>query len=163
MPEWREGSGLSLSVHDPQVDTALTMIDLVWYDFYEFGVDFIDEDHKHLLSIMQAIRGAAKSQNMHDCVILLNRLVVEAGDHFRREEEFLEKADFPRLENHKAYHRKLLIQADITKRVCEGIDTEHNLQECVDHMAQFLVDDILRGDLDFKSHLEDQGYIKRRI
>ena len=69
------------------------------------------------------------------------------------------KVKYPGLEEHKKYHRKLLIKADTTKRICEGYETEHDLKECFDGMAKFLIDDILKGDIQFKSYLEYEGYI----
>ena len=66
------------------------------------------------------------------------------------------------LEDHKIYHNELLIKADTTKRICEGIETEHDLKECFDGMANFLIDDILRGDIMFKSYLEYEGHIKNK-
>jgi hemerythrin-like metal-binding protein len=135
------------------------MADLMWHDFLKIGVDFIDDDHRKLLEIMQDTKQAIEEDNQNACIISLTALLKEAREHFAREETFLEKTKFPGLEEHKIYHRELLIKADTTKRVCEGIDTEHGLQECFDGMASFLIDDILRGDIKFKSHLQYHGYI----
>lgn len=68
--------------------------------------------------------------------------------------------NYPDLDEHKKYHLELLRQADTTKRVCEGIETEHDLKECFDGMAEFLADDILGGDIVFKSFLHYAGHIK---
>jgi len=138
------------------------MAKLIWHDFFEIGVDFIDEDHKKLLEIMQDTKKAIEVDNYKKCSRLLNSLLKEARDHFTREEEFLYEAKYPGLEEHKKYHKELLIKADTTKRICEGIEKEHNLKECFDSMADFLIDDILRGDIMFKSFLEYEGYIKRK-
>jgi hypothetical protein len=35
------------------------------------------------------------------------------------------------------------------------------VQACFKGMARFLIDDILKGDVKFKSHLEHEGLIKR--
>ena len=136
------------------------MADLKWHDFLEIGVDFIDDDHKKILSIMQATKKAIEEDNQNECVALLTSLLKEAREHFSREEEFLTKTKYPALAEHKIYHKELLIKADTTKRVCEGIETEHDLKECFDGMSRFLIDDILRGDMKFKSHLDHNGYTK---
>ena len=136
------------------------MIDLTWHDFFTIGVDFIDTDHKRLLSIMQGVQHAASRADYPACAKQLNHLLIEAGNHFAREEIFLGKAGYPKLDTHHDYHQQLLIKADMTRKICEGIDSPHDIKECVDSMAKFLIDDILRGDLQFKSYLEHKGIIK---
>lgn len=138
------------------------MPDLKWHDFLEIGIDFIDEDHKRLLNIMLDVKNTIEANNFSKCIILLNELIKEARDHFAREEEYLYEVKYPDLEKHKIYHKELLVKADTTKRICEGIETEHDLKECFDGMANFLIDDILCGDINFKSYLEYEGYIKRK-
>ena len=138
------------------------MVDLKWYDIFEIGVDFIDEDHKKLLNIMLDVKNAVEANNHSKCTVLLNKLLQEARAHFAREEAYLAEARYPGLESHKAYHKALLVKADTTKRICEGLDTDNDLKECFDGMANFLIDDILHGDLNFKSHLDYIGYLKKR-
>jgi len=135
------------------------MTDLKWHDFLKIGVDFIDEDHKKLLGIMLEVKDAIDQGNNKKCTKLLTLLLKEARDHFSREEKYLLETKYPGLEKHKVYHKELLIKADTTKRICEGIETEHDLKECFEGMANFLIDDILRGDIMFKSYLEFEGYI----
>jgi hemerythrin-like metal-binding protein len=140
-------------------------MDLLWRDFYELGVDFIDEDHKRLLHVMQDVGDAVSRVDREESGRLLSLSLAEAKSHFAREEEFLAKVGWPGLEDHKNYHRqlKLMQQAIQAKRICEGIETEHDLQECFGGMARFLVDDVLRGYILFKSYLEYEGIIERKL
>ena len=135
---------------------------LAWYEYFEIGVDFIDDDHKNLLKIMLDTKLAIEEGDNKKCVMLLTSLLSEARDHFRREEEYLLKAKYPGLEKHKVYHNEMIKKADTTKRICEGIQTDHDLSECFDNMANFLIDDILRGDVVFKSFLEYEGLVKEK-
>ena len=137
------------------------MANLLWHDFLKIGVDFIDNDHKKLLDIMVSTQMAIDAGDNNKCIVLLTALLKEARDHFSREEAFLLEAKYPDLEEHKLYHKQLLLKADTTKRICEGIEAEHDLKECFDGMATFLIDDILKGDIKFKSFLEFEGYIKK--
>lgn len=139
-----------------------TIINLEWHNFLEIGVDFIDDDHKNPLKIMLHVKDAIDDNNFSKCSILLTQLLKDAKEHFVREEEYLSKVKYPQLEDHKIYHKQLLIQAKTTKNICEGIETEHDLKECFENMANFLIDDILRGDIKFKSYLEHEGHIKRK-
>ena len=135
------------------------MTDFKWYDFLEIGVDFIDNDHRELLDIIVEIKQAIDNGEKDKCVPLFSSLLQHTKEHFSREEEFLLKVKYPNLEKHKNYHEKLLLKADETKRKCEEIDTQQDLKECFDMMATFLIDDILRGDIEFKSYLEYEGYL----
>jgi len=137
------------------------MTELSWHDFLKIGVDFIDEDHKKLLEIMQDVKSSIEEGDNRKCASLLTLLLKEAEEHFSREEGYLLKVNYPELDSHKMYHKELLIKADTTRRICEGIESEHDLNECFDSMSDFLIDDILRGDIKFKSYLEYNGYIKK--
>lgn len=136
------------------------MKDLMWHDFFKIGVDFIDDDHKRILSIIRQVKDAINENDLEKSSLLLEVLIKEAREHFAREEEYLLEVKYPQLENHKIYHNELIIKAEATKAICESNDAEHNIEECIDTLANFLVDDILQGDIGFKSYLEYEGYIK---
>lgn len=139
------------------------MVDLDWNEVYEIGVDFIDLEHKKILAIMRNIRDSIIDEKLEECSRLSESLIKEAENHFMHEEGFLEKVKFPGLKEHKKYHEELLIQAKRVKEVCEGVDKDHNLVECFNAMEEFLIDDILNGDLQFVSFLEYEGLIKRKL
>jgi len=67
-------------------------IDLAWHEDYEIGVQFIDDDHKHLLNTLQDIRDAILKEDYTECAKLLYRMDDEAKSHFKLEEEFLAEA-----------------------------------------------------------------------
>lgn len=134
------------------------MADLLWHDFLEIGVEFIDDDHKNLLRIMREIKAAIEAGDKQQAVELLATLLEEARAHFDREEKFLQKIDYPSLESHKKYHQKLLVKAEETRNICAGLDAEYEARECFNSMANFIIDDILRGDIKFKSFLEYEGH-----
>lgn len=137
------------------------MIDLDWHDFYDIGVDFIDAEHKQILAIMRGIRGAILADNYDECSLLSNEMIVAAKEHFKHEEEYLEKLEYPELNEHISYHHELVVQANKVKEICEGYEKSHNLMECFEAMEKFLIDDIFHGDISFKSYLQHKGIIKR--
>jgi len=61
------------------------MTELIWHDFFEIGVDFIDEDHKKLLKIMQDTKKAIEVDNYKKHSRLLNSLLKEANQRGQRE------------------------------------------------------------------------------
>jgi len=136
------------------------VVDLDWHDFYEMGIEFIDQEHKEILAIMRNIRDAINTGNLVRCSYLSGRLIREAENHFNNEEEYLEQLKFPGLKEHKEYHAELLMQAHQVKKICEGSKKDHNLTECFNAMEKFLIDDVLYGDVQFQSFLEYKGLIK---
>lgn len=111
---------------------------------------------------MQAVQRAVQEKDYRKCAEELQRLLAEAQGHFAREEAFLAEARYPGLEEHAFYHKSLLLQAEHIRAICEDTESDHDLNACFEEMTQFLIDDILRGDLRFKSYLEYEGYIKHR-
>lgn len=137
------------------------MAALVWHDFLEIGIEFIDEDHKRLLAIMQDVQNAIARKDYEECTNILTELLVEASGHFQREEAFLAEAKYPGLDEHKKYHLELLTQAENIKKICEKTETSHEAQDCFKKMSRFLIDDILKGDIRFKSFLEHEGLLRK--
>jgi len=117
-------------VNSEEVENRRVLVaDLLWHDFLEIGVDFIDDDHKKLLGIMIETKAAIEEGNNNKCVRLLTSLLKEARDHFSREEEYLLEVKYPGLEKHKKYQKDLLVKDDTTKRIFEGIETKHDIKE----------------------------------
>ncbi len=134
------------------------MINLDWDKSYEIGINFIDNEHKGILSIMRSIREAINDGDLKECELLSDILIDASARHFAHEEQYLAEVDFPRLEEHKQYHISLLDQARQVKALCGNIEQNGSLEECFDAMEKFLIDDVVMGDLDFKSFLEYYGH-----
>jgi len=78
---------------------------LVWDDDLSVGIQAMDEDHKHLLNLINNLRAsvlcntgeAFERQNLDD-------LLEYTRGHLMREEALLQEHDFPNYEGHKAQH-----------------------------------------------------------
>ena len=134
-----------------------------WLESFELGIEEVDEDHRSMLVIMRKIEQAADDGSYDLCKELLDELLSFTIAHFQREEKMLEEFGYPNVEIHKKYHAELLERAKSVKTVCQAIKSKDNLKECCHEMFGFLVDDIVMGDLKFKSYLEDKGHIKRPV
>lgn len=138
------------------------MVKLQWLETFELGLPEIDDDHRELLSIMKSIESAADAEDFERCAELLDSLIDFSRSHFEREEELLAKAGYPHLGLHSEYHSGLLARAGTVKEICKGIRSKETFKDCCAEMFKFLVDDIIAGDLNFKSFLEEKGVIKGR-
>ena len=138
-----------------------TMARFEWLETFELGVEEIDNDHIEMLSIMKEIETSADAEDFDLTTGLLDKLVSSSMAHFEREEALLERHGYLNLDVHKEYHAALIARASAVKDVCKGIRSRENFKECCDEMFRFLIDDIVAGDLNFKSFLEEKGLIQR--
>lgn len=134
------------------------MADLKWRDSYEIGVNFIDEDHKRLLNIILSIKKEIETGDPSNVFVLLTNFINETKDHFAREESLLDETGYPGLRKHKAYHKELLVKIETAKDKLETMEEKKDIKRHFDRMARFVFDDILQGDINFKSFLEHEGH-----
>jgi len=134
------------------------MAKLKWRESYEIGVDFIDKDHKSLLNIINNIKKEIETGGFSTGSMLIDNFIKEIKAHFSREEAFLYEINYPGLEIHKAYHKELLDKTEKTKDILETMESKEEFRECFDGMSRFVFDDILQGDINFKSYLEHEEY-----
>lgn len=135
------------------------MVKLEWLESFSIGIESIDNDHKQILKIMRDIRDAINEQDYDRCSALLNDLVEVGSAHFQREEQYLGKISYPYIEEHIRYHHELLLKVKAVKSICLKVDDPKHIEECFNSMAEFLIDDIIAGDLKFKSFLEAHGIV----
>ncbi len=79
---------------------------VVWDQGMSVGVEVLDEDHRRLFGMFNALlKTGVIERNKDD----LSRLLADLDDytkfHFAREEEFMERCAYPDLDQHRAAHR----------------------------------------------------------
>ena len=72
--------------------------------------------------------------------------------HYRREEKLLREIGYPRTDEHAAYHEAQLKAAEKLERRL-GKDDGTSRQDLAEELVAFVLADILKGDLKFKSFL----------
>lgn len=127
----------------------------------EIGNDAIDGAHREMVSIMRATKEAILSEDLDLSRKLLGDLTKETIRHFKEEEDLLEKAGYEDLGKHAQFHQSLIKRIKTVKADCENFRNPERLLSCFDEMTRFMVDDIVRGDLAFKSFLQVKGLARR--
>lgn len=127
---------------------------------FRIGHDEIDDDHEKIIDIINEIKETITDEEVEACRRLFDSFIRMAKDHFDREEGILREAGFPRLDEHAVFHDELLKKAHRVKKLCIDMSDRELLRECFDEMAAFMIEDVVRGDLDFKSFLEEKGLAK---
>lgn len=85
-----------------------------WTNELDLGVDKMNDEHKVLIDLMNKLydndkRGANKAIITSD----LEKLMSWTKEHFQHEEEFMESFNYPKINQHKLIHQKLI--KDLTK------------------------------------------------
>jgi len=85
------------------------MATLTWNQACNVGVQSIDDQHGALLDALNELRGALLKGSESKTVRMMLRQVTELLQlHVASEEQMLARAGFPKLEAHRAEHKKLL-------------------------------------------------------
>lgn len=133
------------------------MPSLTWSDEYCTHIRVIDDDHKNLFEIANALQDAYLKNRGHErisrAIVLLNNYV---NDHFDREERFLEQAGFPDIEQHIKLHKKF-------KDDFQGLRTlYHHDPECIDiekvvlFISQWLEEHIQGSDMEYVPYVRGE-------
>ena len=95
---------------------------VAWNDALSVGVQEIDEQHKELVSLLNALHQAVVEHHGSDaCNDILRRLVEYTRIHFAVEESLMRILAYPDFERHKGEHEALTAQViDLQKRLASG-------------------------------------------
>ena len=82
---------------------------LTWDKKYSMGVEALDNQHKIVIGILNEFH-AAMMKGQGECIAgpLLSRLKNYTREHFPAEERLIESVNFPKLAQHREYHRGLI-------------------------------------------------------
>jgi hemerythrin-like metal-binding protein len=120
---------------------------------YLVGLPEIDGEHRALVQAINRIAADIEEASYALCVELFDGLETAAEAHFAREEEILERLGYPEIERHRAYHAELIRRLRELQRLGERKVAKEELFGRFAKMADFVVDDIIRGDLEFRDFL----------
>ena len=112
----------------------MTKAELEWDDSVRLAIPEIDDEHRKLYAVYNAIRTSLQDENgVVDLKSLCGELLAFTRDHFAREEELMAAHAYPDLEAHRKLHRTFLQQIeDIWTFVRSGGEPD-------DYLARFLV------------------------
>lgn len=85
------------------------MVVLEWNSKYSVGMEEIDEQHKKLFDLINDVRNSIKSgQSKESIASCIRELDYYACYHFELEEKYMEKNNFPNLDEHKLQHKEFI-------------------------------------------------------
>ncbi|OAN48009.1 hypothetical protein A6A04_04420 [Paramagnetospirillum marisnigri] len=109
---------------------------VVWDPELETGIDWIDEQHRHLAAIINQLALAARAGDGEALSELADRFLRHARQHFAAEERYLIAQGIP-VSTHRAEHRRLLGELD---RMMAGSESS----AMADHYLRYWIFDHIR-------------------
>jgi hemerythrin len=128
-----------------------------WSEEYSIGIDYIDNDHKKLLHLLNqfsiAFDYAQCEEFERDA---LTELVSYTRYHFRREEKLMEDYNYPQLAEHKEEHQAMI---DTVEGYVKIYNKEgHNSLKQVTNLLEFwLINHIKESDKQYRDYLQTLG------
>ena len=121
----------------------------------EVGLSILDQAHAALLARLNAAHRALTAGDEVKARFQLETLRADMATHFDIEEQIMQALSFPALRQHVRSHAASAAQLNDICRASLGRGTlsVSDLDLCY----QGLVDEILRGDLELKSHFQSMG------
>lgn len=136
-----------------QASTTGGNIMIFWREQMSVGHVLIDQDHRFLVCLLNTIELAMRSGvGVDDIKHLLKELAEYADQHFAREEALMEKAKYPRYEEHKGHHFDLRMQfTQIEAQFSDAYKGEKLDEEASQQLAgllrNWLINHVLKEDL----------------
>ena len=127
---------------------------ITWITDYSVGVERLDADHIMIISLMNQIDDLKQSGPDEAAVgTVLKVLLDVAHTHFRREEGFLKKNDYPEFERHWHEHRVLEEQLQELHEAYARTPDPDISQEILELLNFWLIEHILKVDMRYKGFL----------
>ena len=115
------------------------------------GVDQIDEEHRGLFKLIGEIQDLLQNEFIDDkydkTCDMLKSLENYAEEHFRHEEEYMEKINHPELELQRKQHLEFCEKIDEMDATVGGHDQQEFLDELLQYLVRWLYRHIIGSDL----------------
>ena len=132
-----------------------------WNDGMSVGVKAIDNDHKHLILLIDSLSSAIELGEGEDVLEgLINQLADYADDHFKREEALMKSCNYHDVDNHGKLHSEFLEKIPAFKLKLLNADSIRVALEVNSFLYEWLLNHVLVDDMACFDTLIEQGTIK---
>jgi len=126
------------------------------------GHAVIDGEHRKIVDTINKISHVIQHGELSQCPALIDDFLNICESHFATEEVLLAKLRYPDLQAHIIFHRELSLKAKAVRILCMDIQNSDRLKRCFDEMVSLLVEDVIKGDMNFVSFLIEKGQVDPR-
>jgi hemerythrin-like metal-binding protein len=129
---------------------------LNWKNQYSVKVAEFDEQHKNLFSLINSYMESVKKGNVYDKLKqTIHGLEAYADVHFRLEEEYMLKYEYPDYSSHKEAHQLFTTKVGEFKSRLENGDVKP--EELGKFLMDWLVQHIMGVDRNYSSFFNEKG------
>jgi len=131
---------------------------MAWNDRLMVHIEELDQDHKHLVQLLNTLYDAIQSGSGKDTLPdLLEELARYTRFHFAHEERLFEKTGYPAAKAHAEQHETMVewvmaVRADYIRGSGPGLPLH-----VVNYLKDWLFDHILHSDQSYVSYLHASG------
>lgn len=151
-----QGEGLSAHARAAELRlqeaTAMPLIE--WQEAYNIGIEEIDRQHQHLVSLINRLTTYAdKTQIASTYSLFLAEMFDYAQNHFKDEEALMERLQHPDLAMHRRQHADFFEHIASLSQVAQpGLPELRSLHQ---FLHDWLIDHILRTDMSLRQDQPD--------
>ncbi len=128
-----------------------------WSNDYSVGIRIIDNDHKDLFGMVNALHAESKAdapaKNIDNLLAALSRYVEE---HFEREEELMAAYNYPGLSAHKLKHKELALDVHALRKAHASQPRRIDRDKLLEYLKNWLSNHIMRSDMDYVPYLRSE-------
>lgn len=129
-----------------------------WKPEYEMGVTEIDDQHRQLVKMVNALHEAMKIGTGNMLVpALLDNLIGYTLSHFQTEERYMQSSGYPEYEAHRQEHQELAEQVMQFKVQMRRGGVVNSI-EVMNFLKSWLVDHLAGSDSDFGQYLRQRQH-----
>jgi hemerythrin len=124
---------------------------IIWKPEYDLGIPIVDEQHRGIVTIINSLYYGMQNKYGEDLLVPVNGMINEyTRIHFKIEENFLEKFNYPELKEHKEAHRELI---DKLNKIGKESLHLHDPKEFMDFLKEWWINHICHKDRAFLDYL----------
>jgi hemerythrin-like metal-binding protein len=128
-----------------------------WSDSFNLGIAEVDAQHREMMALVNAIGEGLERGNGQAVRKLAGMFLARLDSHFKVEEGYLRRLDYPQADNHVFEHRKLLEKAS---GLCHGLGKAGDpgaMESPYEDFLKLLIRDLLDSDIQYKTFVEEFG------
>jgi hemerythrin len=129
---------------------------LTWNDSYSVKVGRFDEEHKKLVSLLNALHQAmAAGSGRAVMAPVIREMQNYAATHFQNEEKLMERTGYPALPSHRLRHDEFVAQ--VQKFSQDWEENRISTVEVIHFLRDWLLNHIQKTDRLYGPHLNAHG------
>ncbi|ARJ64667.1 hypothetical protein WV31_02765 [Magnetospirillum sp. ME-1] len=132
-----------------------------WVDALSVGVDEFDRAHREQLNTIGEIEAALGQGDRKGACALLDRLLRHLVGHQAEEMDLLVRTDYPGIDHIRQVQAANVARLERLKETVEAGASLPDARRVATEMRMAFVDYLLKGDINFKSHLDMAGLAHR--